>query len=237
MQLAIAMSLEEASGVASGPESNDDEMHDMPSTSAERFRQLRLALLKRITEDLPELKKKGGVKSIHFLQVLLILVSELRPSDPTERSELHQTLAKAVCELDLERDAALEVAGQRTPQHEVQLLIMKFFGFLLSTHHHKSSSGGGGGGKASHSQRRSNTASLSTVASVAAKVLLDAGLMERCLVLLQAILLHWKATGADESPVVVGLLKQPLAPSAFDLSPFFSRTLTHRNTGYIFEGI
>jgi hypothetical protein len=168
---------------------------------------------------------------------LLILVSELRPSDPTERSELHQTLAKAVCELDLERDAALEVAGQRTPQHEVQLLIMKFFGFLLSTHHHKSSSGGGGGGKASHSQRRSNTASLSTVASVAAKVLLDAGLMERCLVLLQAILLHWKATGADESPVVVGLLKQPLAPSAFDLSPFFSRTLTHRNTGYIFEGI
>lgn len=233
MQLAIAMSLEGATSVPSGPESNDDEMHDMTNSSAERFRQLRLALLQRITEDLPELKKKGGVKSIHFLQVLLILVSELRPSDPTERSELHRTLAKAVCELDLERDAALEVAGQRTPQHEVQLLIMKFFGFLLSTHHHKSS----GGGKASHSQRRSNSASLSTVASVAAKVLLDAGLMERCLILLQAILLHWKATGSDESPVVVGLLKPPVAPSAFDLSPFFSRTLTHRNTGYIFEGI
>jgi hypothetical protein len=181
MQLAIAMSLEGATSAPSGPESNDDEMHDMTNSSAERFRQLRLALLQRITEDLPELKKKGGVKSIHFLQVLLILVSELRPSDPTERSELHRTLAKAVCELDLERDAALEVAGQRTPQHEVQLLIMKFFGFLLSTHHHKSS----GGGKASHSQRRSNSASLSTVASVAAKVLLDAGLMERCLVLLQ----------------------------------------------------
>ncbi len=64
------------------------------STFAERFRQLRLALPKRITEDFPELKKKGGVRSIHFLQVLLILVSELRPSDPTERSELHQTLAK-----------------------------------------------------------------------------------------------------------------------------------------------
>ncbi len=49
--------------------------------------------------------------------------------------------------------------------------------------------------------------------------------------------MHWKATGSDESPVVVGLLKPPVAPSAFDLSPFFSRTLTHRNTGYIFEGI
>lgn len=226
MQLAIAMSLEGASG-SGASESKEDESN----SSAERFRLLRLALLQRITDDLPELKKKGGVKSIHFLQVLLILVSELRPSDPTERNELHRTLAKAVCELDLERDAALEVAGQRTPQHEVQLLIMKFFGFLLSTHHHKSSSGG----KSTHSQRRSASTSLSTVASVAAKVLLDAGLMERCLVLLQAILLHWKATGADESPVVAGLLKHPIAPTAFDLSPFFSR-LTHRNAGYIFEG-
>lgn len=225
MQLAIAMSLEGASGAA--PESNDDE-REISSC----FRQLRLALLQRITDDLPELKKKGGVKSIHFLQVLLILVSELRPSDPIERNELHRTLAKAVCELDLERDAAVEVAGQRTPQHEVQLLIMKFFGFLLSTHHHKS-----GSGKASHSQRRGNSAPFSTVASVAAKVLLDAGLMERCLVLLQAILLHWKATGGDESPVVAGLLKHPVVATAFDLSPFFSRTLTHRSTGYIFEGI
>ena len=227
MQLAIAMSLEGASA-ASEFESKDELVS---SSNAERFRLLRLALLQRITDDLPELKKKGGVKSIHFLQVLLILVSELRPSDPTERSELHRTLAKAVCELDLERDAALEVAGQRTPQHEVQLLIMKFFGFLLSTHHHKSSGSKGG----SHSHRRSNSTSLSTVASVAAKVLLDAGLMERCLVLLQAILLHWKATGSDESPVVAGLLKHPVAPTAFDLSPFFSR-LTHRNAGYIFEG-
>lgn len=231
MRLAIAMSLEGAS--AGTTQESKEENASNPA--AERFRVLRLALLKRITDDLPELKKKGGVKSIHFLQVLLILVSELRPSDPTERSELHRTLAKAVCELDLERDAALEVAGQRTPQHEVQLLIMKFFGFLLSTHHHKSSSSSSSS-KTSHSQRRSNSSSLSTVASVAAKVLLDAGLMERCLVLLQAILLHWKATGADETPIVAGLLKHPVAPTAFDLSPFFSR-LTHRNAGYIFEGM
>jgi hypothetical protein len=97
MQLAIAMNLKGASGAISGPESNDDEMHDKPSSSAERFRQLRLALLKRIAEDLTELKKKGGVR---IPQVLLILVSELRPSDPTERSELHQTLAKVFCELN-----------------------------------------------------------------------------------------------------------------------------------------
>ena len=129
-----------------------------------------------------------------------------------------------MCELNLEREAAQEVAGQRTPQHEVQLLIMKFFGFLLSTH--KS--------RAHHHSRRNPTA-LSSVASVAAKVLLDAGLMERCLVLLQAILQHWKANGGDETTVVAGLLKHPVTPTAFDLSPFFSR-LAHRNVGYIFEG-
>lgn len=199
------------------------------SSAADRFRQLRLSLLRRITDDLPELKKKGGFKSIHFLQVLLILVSELRPSDADEKSVLQRTLTKAVAELDLERDATLEVAGQRTPQHEVQLLIMKFFGFLLSTHHHKSSS------SRRSSQRKSGTG-LSTVASMAAKVLLDAGLMERCLVLLQAILQHWKATGSEETPAVAGLLKHPMAPTAFDLSPFFPR-LAHRNAGYVFEGI
>jgi hypothetical protein len=103
---------------------------------------------------------------------------------------------------------------------------MKFFGFLLSTHHHKSSNGGG---KAGHSQWRSNSASLSTVALVVAKVLLDADLMERCFVLLQAILLDWMATGADESAVVVGLPKQPLAPSAFELSKSnLPRTFTPR---------
>ena len=73
-------------------------------------------------------------------QVLLILVSELHPSDPVVRVELLKALSKAVLELNLEREAAQEVAGQRTPQHEVQLLIMKFFGFLLSTHKTKSQS-------------------------------------------------------------------------------------------------
>lgn len=101
MRLAIAMSLEGAS--ASAQESKDE---PVSGSAAERFRLLRLALLQRITNDLPELKKKGGVKSIHFLQILLILVSELRPSDPTVRTELHRTLAKAVCELDLGRTPA-----------------------------------------------------------------------------------------------------------------------------------
>ena len=72
------------------------------------------------------------------MQVLLILVSELQPSDALEKVELLKALSKAVVELNLEREAAQEVAGQRTPQHEVQLLIMKFFGFLLSTHKSKS---------------------------------------------------------------------------------------------------
>ncbi len=75
------MSLEGAS--ASAQESKDE---PVSGSAAERFRLLRLALLQRITDDLPELKKKGGVKSIHFLQVLLTLVSELRPTDPTDWS-------------------------------------------------------------------------------------------------------------------------------------------------------
>lgn len=57
MQLAIAMSLEGSEGSAP------------PADESDRFRKLRLALMVRLTDDLPELKKKGGVKSIHFLQV------------------------------------------------------------------------------------------------------------------------------------------------------------------------
>ena len=57
MRLAIAMSLEGSEGLAPAADESD------------RFRKLRLALMVRLTDDLPELKKKGGVKSIHFLQV------------------------------------------------------------------------------------------------------------------------------------------------------------------------
>ena len=65
MRLAIAMSLDQSEAQSSG--ASDVTSED--STSSQNFKQLRLALLQRITEDLPELKKKGGVKSIHFLQV------------------------------------------------------------------------------------------------------------------------------------------------------------------------
>lgn len=67
MRLAIAMSLEQGAPATATPrlgESSEEQ------GSPDGFRQLRLALLQRITNDLPELKKKGGLKSIHFLQVL-----------------------------------------------------------------------------------------------------------------------------------------------------------------------
>lgn len=68
MRLAIAMSLDQSEAQSSGASDVTSEV----STSSQNFKQLRLALLQRITEDLPELKKKGGVKSIHFLQVNII---------------------------------------------------------------------------------------------------------------------------------------------------------------------
>ena len=66
MQLAIAMSLE--GSAVEEPEAEADRFRD-------RFRDLRLALMIRLTDELPELKKKGGLKSIHFLQVPACLLS------------------------------------------------------------------------------------------------------------------------------------------------------------------
>ena len=80
------------------------------STSNPRpLRNLRLTLLQRVTAELPELKRNGGLKSIHFLQVLLMLVSELRPSDPEERTVLQRALVSAVAQLDLEGRQAAQV--------------------------------------------------------------------------------------------------------------------------------
>ena len=73
------------------------------------MRNLRLTLLQRVTAELPELKRNGGLKSIHFLQVLLMLVSELRPSDPEERTVLQRALVSAVAQLDLEGRQAAQV--------------------------------------------------------------------------------------------------------------------------------
>jgi len=108
MRLAIAMSLE------GGPDQvNTTEVTPLSrttSTSNPRpLRNLRLTLLQRVTAELPELKRNGGLKSIHFLQVLLMLVSELRPSDPEERTVLQRALVSAVAQLDLEGRQAAQV--------------------------------------------------------------------------------------------------------------------------------
>ena len=81
-----------------------------------------------------------------------------------------------------------------------------------------------------------------SLASVAAQVLLKAGLMERCLVLLRAILVHWKSSGSsDEAAVVAALLRNPGAGSAAGVAassvagagttnqPLFSLFSTHLN--------
>ena len=108
MRLAIAMSLEE--GAEQGDTAEATPTTRLVSSANTRpLRNLRLALLQRVTAELPELKRNGGFKSIHFLQVLLMLVSELRPSDAEERTELQRALVSAVAQLDLEGRQAAQV--------------------------------------------------------------------------------------------------------------------------------
>jgi hypothetical protein len=109
MRLAIAMSLESGPSQATTTEVAPLSRTTTTTTNPKPLRNLRLALLQRVTAELPELKRNGGLKSIHFLQVLLMLVSELRPSDPEERTELQRALVSAVAQLDLEGRQAAQV--------------------------------------------------------------------------------------------------------------------------------
>ncbi|KAG8222860.1 hypothetical protein J437_LFUL003505 [Ladona fulva] len=228
------------------------------SSEAKHLRYLRLILLERLIRYIPRLKKVGGLRSIPFMQVILMLTCDLDGEDERDRRVVESLLNALVLELQIGQvdkgesgksategqkegassgtssDQPLNIA-MRTPQREVQLIIIRLLSVLMSRT--KSSYKGSGG-----------VDNSGFVASLTASTLMQAGVVDHCLYLLKALLQHWKSTNVEEQGAATstapsggsggavtapvsgggnapsGSLLRPHHPSTLpDMSPFFMR--------------
>lgn len=170
---------------------------------------LRLALLDSLVQRVPSLSSVGGVTTIPFFQVLLMLTSDLDGNESRDRASLDAVLSALVTQLNM---SSIDVAtvSERTPSKEVQLVVMRLLSVMMSR---------------SKSGARSSSDSSSVIPQATASCLVRSGAMDHCLVILKALLEYWRASSKEQSGTVIGagLLKPRPLTLPPDMSPFFLR--------------
>ncbi|XP_076048949.1 E3 ubiquitin-protein ligase-like protein poe isoform X2 [Oratosquilla oratoria] len=170
---------------------------------------LRLALLDSLITCIPRLTTVGGVTSIPFFQVVLMLSSDLDGNETRDRTSLNNLLTALMGQLHITSGAVTNVS-ERNAEKEVQLVVMRLLSVMMSR---------------SKSSARVTSEASSILPQSTASALVRAGAMEHCLALLKALLEYWQAATREQGGTVIGggLLKpRPLSPPP-DMSPFFLR--------------
>ncbi|KAK7862494.1 hypothetical protein R5R35_005919 [Gryllus longicercus] len=200
----------------------EPEQEPEPDTeNSSRLHALRLAVLERLLQFVPQLRTVGGVRSIPFMQVLLMLTSDLDGEEEKDRICLENLLHTVVGELHMKEPNTNNIC-ERTKEREVHLVIMRLLSVLMS-----------------RSKSNSKTANDNStfVSQTTAAVLMQAGAVDYCLTLLKSLLTYWKSLSIDEPGTNVGgaLLKPHQSSSPPDMSPFFLRQYVKGHALDVFE--
>ncbi|XP_033099816.1 E3 ubiquitin-protein ligase UBR4-like [Anneissia japonica] len=216
---------ESISSVGGGQNSNQPDSSDLLESDADathRMHLLRIMLLDRFLQYLPELRDVGGVRAIPFMQVLLMLSSDLDLEEDKDCGAMDNLLVAMLGELNMSCRDFTNIA-ERTPHHEVQLIIMR----LLSVFMSRSKSG----------TKTTSSETSAMISHTTATAMLSSGAIEYCQHILKSLLEHWKQASPDEESgtVASNLLKpHPVLPPA-DMSPFFLRQYVKGHAGDVFE--
>ncbi|XP_060554667.1 E3 ubiquitin-protein ligase UBR4-like, partial [Ruditapes philippinarum] len=201
--------------------------HDVNETETERdnssrLHSLRLNLLEKLLQFLPSVSKQGGVAAIPFMQVLLMLTSDLDAEEEKDRTALDNMLQALLVELDLS-GAGLDTVSCRSKAMEVKLVYMRLLSVLLSR---------------TKAGTKPSTESSSFVSNTTANALLSSGTITYCLTILQNLLPYWRNYNPAEeetAPLPGQLLKpRPTSPPP-DMSPFFLREYVKGHANDVFE--
>ena len=71
--------------------------------SPSRLHMVRLMLLERLLQHLPQLHNVGGVRAIPYMQVILMLTSDLDGEDDKDKGALDDLLALLIAELGMHK--------------------------------------------------------------------------------------------------------------------------------------
>uniref|UniRef100_UPI00358DF698 E3 ubiquitin-protein ligase UBR4 n=1 Tax=Myxine glutinosa TaxID=7769 RepID=UPI00358DF698 len=191
---------------------------------AGRLHIVRLILLEQLLLHLDQVRSVGGVQAIPFMQVVLMLSSDLDSEAEKDRGALDNLLSRLVAELAMDKKKDATSFAERSPTNEVILVILRLLSVFMSRT--KSSSRLGAEG--------------SLISSSTANALLDSGAVDHCLCVLRSLLEYWRGLQIHEDPGTGGTaprqLLRPHAPSPPpDMSPFFLRQYVKGHAADVFE--
>lgn len=213
------------------PVKDDEELIDL---DASKLHKLRIAILENLVDNFHLLDDIDGKQVIPFMQVILMLTTDLDGSQDQERNVMSKLLSACIEKLEMNPPTQASKLATRSAKSEVQLILLRFVGILM--------------GKIKTLSSKSNSANVSAatvdniqfVASTTASHLLRCGGIVYCLGLLKAFLPYWKHNVTADN----GSSSQPngsiqittsggtptnslLKPTAFgpvpDMQPFFAR--------------
>lgn len=201
---------------------------------------IRLNLLERLVESLPDVRDVGGIRCIPVMQVLLMLSSDLESDGERDRQMLSLLLNRLLAEL---YTCDANQMATRTPNHEVKLIIMRLLSILMSrvkTSSYPSTSSS----KSGHADSGSVISSVITT-----QILLSSNILDLCLKMLNTLLEYWKSSQSEversgsslpistsSAPILsTGLLKAHSFLAPPDMSPFFLRQYVKGHADDVFE--
>ncbi|XP_064028194.1 E3 ubiquitin-protein ligase UBR4 isoform X5 [Pogoniulus pusillus] len=189
--------------------------------TSNRLHMVRLMLLERLLQNLPQLRNVGGVRAIPYMQVILMLTTDLDGDDEKDKGALDNLLSQLIAELCMDKKDVSK-KNERSPVNEVHLVVMR----LLSVFMSRTKSG----------SKSSICESSSLISSATAAALLSSGAVDYCLHVLKSLLEYWKSQQNDEEPVATSqLLKPHTTSSPPDMSPFFLRQYVKGHAADVFE--
>ncbi|XP_020299583.1 E3 ubiquitin-protein ligase UBR4 isoform X2 [Pseudomyrmex gracilis] len=182
---------------------------------------VRLLLLDKFTQFVPNLVNVRGVLAIPFMQVMLMLTADLDGQEEKDKACVERLLHMLVKELEMDKPDTTNIC-ERNNKREVHLVIMRLLSVLMSR---------------SKYATKTSSENPNFVSQTTAAILSKAGIIDYCLTLLQALLDYWKTTNTEESGTMIGgqLLKEHLTTSPPDMSPFFLRQYVKGHAGDVFE--
>lgn len=213
---------------------DDEDMCEQENSS--KLHQFRISILEKMINNFDALNDVNGRQVIPFMQVILMLTTDLDGTQEQEKNIMSKLLSACVDKLEMNPPSQASKLAQRSPRSEVQLIILRFIGILMGkikTLSSKSSAGS--------STSAATVDNIQFVASTAASHLLRNGAIVYCLTLLESFLPYWKqnssSTDATSGNGVISgaiittsggtptnsLLKPTLYGPVPDMQPFFAR--------------
>uniref|UniRef100_A0A672LG87 Ubiquitin protein ligase E3 component n-recognin 4 n=1 Tax=Sinocyclocheilus grahami TaxID=75366 RepID=A0A672LG87_SINGR len=188
--------------------------------TSNRLHMVRLMLLERLLQHLSQLHTVGGVQAIPYMQVILMLTTDLDGEDEKDKGALDDLLAQLIAELSMHKKDVSK-KNERSSINEVHLVIMR----LLSVFMSRTKSGS-----------KSSSESSSLISNATATALLSMGAIDYCLHVLKSLLEFWKTQQGEEEPTATSqLLKPHTSSSPPDMSPFFLRQYVKGHAADVFE--